>query len=125
MQTLSAGGQTHGSVNWLLQCQHNVDGDNLFKLYVGDKSIATKVDRASTSGYADLCGYSRLLATYADDGTHFLCPDRYDGWNTRLYMTYGDKSVKADSVHVHHADYAARSAGDGAFFISGYQIYVG
>ena len=81
--------------------------------------------RASTSGYADNCGYSRLLATYADDGGHFLCPDRYDGWNTRLYMTYGDKSVKADSVHVHHADYAARSAGDGAFFISGYQIYVG
>ena len=40
-------------------------------------------------------------------------------------MTYGDKSVKADSVHVHHADYASRSAGDGSFFISGYQIYVG
>ena len=74
MQTLSAGGRSHGSVNWLMQCQHNVDGDKLFKLYVGDKSIGTKVDRAGSAGYAD---------------------------------------------------YAARSANNGAFYISGYQIYVG
>lgn len=183
MQTLNAGGVAHGSGVWLMQCQHNVDGDNYFKLYCGDKSIGIKVDRASSagysdsagsatnatytnwlrtsshsdhifhtdwdgtyfwtyvtasdggyravrvarsdsSGYADNCGYSRLLTTYADDG-HYLCPDRYDGWNTRLYMTYGDKGVKADRVHVHHADYSSRSAGDGAFYISGYQIYVG
>ena len=71
MQTLSAGGGTHGSVNWLLQCQHNVDGDNLFKLCVGDKSIGTKVDRASSAAYAE------------------------------------------------------RSMNNGAFYISGYQIYVG
>ena len=71
MQTLNAGGHTHGSVNWLLQCQHKADGENYFKLYVGDKSIGTKVDRASSAAYAE------------------------------------------------------RSMGNGAFYISGYQIYVG
>ena len=79
---------------------------------------------AGSCSYSTESGHANLLATYADDG-HFLCPDRYDGWNTRLYMTYGDKSVKADNVHVHHADYSSRSAGNGAFYISGYQIYVG
>ena len=74
MQTLSAGGQPHGSADWLLQCQYNVDGDNYFKLYCGDKSIRTKVDRAGSAGYAD---------------------------------------------------YASRSTNDGAFYISGYKIYVG
>lgn len=53
MQTLSAGGGTHGSINWLLQCQHKADGENYFKLYVGDKSIGTKVDRASSAAYAE------------------------------------------------------------------------
>lgn len=79
---------------------------------------------AGSCSYSTESGHANLLATYADDG-HFLCPDRYDGWNTRLYMTYGDKNAKADSVHVHHADYSSRSAGNGAFYISGYQIYVG
>ena len=71
MQTLSAGGGSHGSVNWLMQCQHKADGENYFKLYVGDKSIGTKVDRASSAAYAE------------------------------------------------------RSMNNGAFYISGYQIYVG
>ena len=93
-------------------------------LATGVCDISGTATNATNAAYADNCRYSRLLGTYADDG-HCLCPDRYDGWNTRLYMTIPDKSVKADSVHVHHADYAARSAGDGAFFISGYQIYVG
>lgn len=53
--------------------------------------------------YVNEAGHSNLLATYADDG-HYLCPDRYDGWNTRLYMTYGDKGVRANNVHVYYSD---------------------
>ena len=75
------------------------------------------------NGNAATATNSKLLATYADDG-HFLCPDRYDGWNTRLYMTYGDKSQKADSIHVYHADYASRSSGNGGFYISNYLVTI-
>lgn len=75
------------------------------------------------NGNAATATNSKLLATYADDG-HFLCPDRYDGWNTRLYMTYGDKSQKADSIHVHYADYASRSSGNGGFYISNYLVTI-
>ena len=56
MQTLAASGGVHGSNDWLMQCQHNVDGDGYFKLYCGDKSVGTKVDRASSAGYADSAG---------------------------------------------------------------------
>lgn len=46
---------------------------------------------------------SRLLRESAGGG-HFLMADRYDSWSTRLYMTYGDMSVKSNSVHVAYAD---------------------
>ena len=75
------------------------------------------------NGNAATATNSKLLATYADDG-HFLCPDRYDGWNTRLYMTYGDKSQKANSIYVYHADYASRSSGNGGFYISNYLVTI-
>lgn len=55
MQTLSADGSVHGGA-WQMQCQHNVDGDSYFKLYCGDKSFGTKVDRASSAGWADSAG---------------------------------------------------------------------
>ena len=54
MQTLSAGGQTHGSSAWVMKCQHNVDGDSYFKIFCGDKSIGTKVDRASYANKANI-----------------------------------------------------------------------
>lgn len=53
MQTLNADGGTHGSGQWLMQCQYKADGEHYFKLYVGDKSIETKVDRASSAAYAE------------------------------------------------------------------------
>ena len=58
MQTLAADGSLHGGA-WQMQCQHNVDGDSYFKLYCGDKSIGTKVDRASSAGWADTSGRVR------------------------------------------------------------------
>lgn len=61
MQTLAADGSGHGSA-WQMQCQHNVDGDGYFKLYCGDKSVGTKVDRASTAGWADSAGSANTVA---------------------------------------------------------------
>lgn len=49
MQTLNANGVTHGSGAWVMQCRHNLDGDGLFKIFCGDGSIPTKVDRATVS----------------------------------------------------------------------------
>ena len=51
MQTLDANGGNHGSA-WLMQVRHNVDGDGYFKLFCGDGSVGTKVDRATTAGSA-------------------------------------------------------------------------
>ena len=49
MQTLSSIGQPHGSTNWLMKIQHDIDGDGYFKIVCGDGSVQTKVDRASIS----------------------------------------------------------------------------
>lgn len=107
------------------------DGTNMYVYNPSNFSVnyANSAGSASSAGYASEAGHGNLLATYADDG-HYLCPDRYDGWNTRLYMTYGDKSVKANNVHVYYADisgsatYASRSANNGGFYISGYLVTI-
>lgn len=62
MQTLAADGSVHGGA-WQMQCQHNVDGDSYFKLYCGDKSIGTKVDRASSAGWAEGADHLGDLST--------------------------------------------------------------
>ena len=69
MQTLAASGGVHGSNDWLMQCQHNVDGDGYFKLYCGDKSVGTKVDRASSAGYADSAGSAGSATTAGEVNT--------------------------------------------------------
>lgn len=51
MQTLDAAGGNHGSA-WLMQVKHNVDGDGYFKLFCGDASVGTKVDRATSCNSA-------------------------------------------------------------------------
>lgn len=53
-QTLSESGSPHGSSSWIMKCQHNVDGDGYFKIYCGNKSIGTKVDRANYAVSANI-----------------------------------------------------------------------
>lgn len=80
MQTLAADGSGHGSA-WQMQCQHNVDGDGYFKLYCGDKSVGTKVDRASSAGWADSAGNADTL-----DGYHH---DSFPKVNSALFTVNG------------------------------------
>lgn len=99
MQTLSSTGVTHGSNEWLMQCQYNVDGDGYFKLYCGDKSIGTKVDRATNAGYADSTGScsSSTYSTYLNSlgaqtpksGRDIFHPGVY------TYTTYTDTNTPA------------------------------
>ena len=80
MQTLAADGSVHGGA-WQMQCQHNVDGDSYFKLYCGDKSVGTKVDRASSAGWADSAGNADTL-----DGYHH---DSFPKVNSALFTVNG------------------------------------
>ena len=66
LRTYDANGISHGGTGWLLNCQHNVDGDGLFKIFVGDKGIGTKVDRASWAN-----GANASNVTIADTAGYF------------------------------------------------------
>ena len=103
MQTLAASGVVHGSNDWLMQCQYNVDGDGYFKLYCGDKSIGTKVDRANSSGYTDWLRTS----SHADHLFH----TEWDGSYFWTYVTAGDGGYRGVRVERSNSSGWADSAG--------------
>lgn len=52
--------------------------------------------------WANTANVGTMLDTIG--GSHYVIADRYDSWNTRLYMTYADKAGRNNNVHVYYAD---------------------
>ena len=119
MQTLSAAGQTHGSTDWVMKCQHNVDGDSYFKIFCGNKSIGTKVDYASSTniynslkhwegsrsysnGYSDFSIGSNILIIavngYANYGYNF-CWARVAGYTTWRIVAYTSSGASTATIN--------------------------
>lgn len=85
------------------------------------------VNYANSAGSATNATYTNWLRT-SSHADHLFHTD-WDGTYFWTYVTASDGGYRAVRVarsdSSGSADYAARSAGDGAFYISGYQIYVG
>lgn len=89
MQTLDSVGGNHGS-SWLAQIQHNRDNDGYFKLYCGDGSIGTKVDKAdisSTTNALNSTGFGYYNFTFYQGEGEF---DGRSGWAHYLISNHGN-----------------------------------
>lgn len=96
MQTLDASGNTHGSDSWLMQIQHNIDGDGYFKISCGDGSVGTKVDMAHASNYA-----SNAIDSDTVDGCHAnTFQKHYDGYISDFDTTLTDGEYSFGSSEV-------------------------
>lgn len=100
------------------QTRHSTDDGNSWNPAV---SIKTK----SGNWTIGTVGYDRLQFSYDTD------EDYNTGNNRNTVVELNPESgtiitsANIGSQSVNYANYASRSAGDGSFFISGYQLYVG
>ena len=70
MQTLDAAGKPHGNA-WLMQAHHNRDNDGYFKLYCGDGSVGTKVDKSNLCDNATNATRSNAISSTGFGDTNF------------------------------------------------------
>lgn len=121
-----AGGNESGWIKF-------IDSDN-----IGSQSVnyANSAGSATNATNATQASYSNQLQAFTGDdftgGNHFVKAIRStSGWSTRLWMCYNGGAKTSNEISVAYADsagvagYASRSTNNGAFYISGYQIYVG
>lgn len=73
LRTLSENNDYHVTNQWDILCQHNVDKDEMFKLYCRDKSYKVKTD------YADNAGSVSASKTYLSDTADNYTSDNVEG----------------------------------------------
>ena len=102
----------------------------------GSCNYANSAGSATNATNATQASFSNQLQAFTGDdftgGNHFVKAIRStSGWSTRLWMCYNGGAKTSNEISVAYADsagiadYASRSTNNGAFYISGYKIYVG